>query len=250
MDVYWIISFFVLGILFGSFFNVVGLRFPKKLPFHNDRSFCPSCKSQLNWYELIPILSYIMQRGKCRDCRTTISFMYPFIEAATGCLFMFSYIKIGLELELLTALLLVSMLMILFVTDVMYMLIPNKILLFFLPLFVIMRMISPLDPWYDAIFGAVSGFSFIALIILFSKGGMGGGDMKLFGVLGIVLGWQNTLLTFFIAVFLGAIIGGVFMLIKKVKKRQAIPFGPYIVVGALISYFYGEQIVTIYVSLW
>src|SRR5699024_4302458 len=131
----------------------------------------------------------------------------------------------------------------------MYMLIPNKILLFFLPLFVIMRMISPLDPWYDAIFGAVSGFSFIAFIILFSKGGMGGGDMKLFGVLGIVLGWQNTLLTFFIAVFLGAIIGGVFMLIKKVKKRQAIPFGPYIVVGALISYFYGEQIVTIYVSL-
>jgi len=249
MNIFYISIFFLFGSVFGSFFNVVGLRVPKKLPFHSDRSYCPTCKQQLNWYELIPVLSYIIQRGKCRSCQKQISFLYPLIEGATGLLFVYSYLKLGLNLELVTSLLLVSMLMILFVSDITYMLIPDKVLLFFLPIFILLRIISPLHPWYDAIIGAVVGFFLIALIILLSKGGMGAGDMKLFGVLGIVLGWKNILLTFFIAAFLGAIIGGVLMLLNKVGKRQPIPFGPYIVIGSLISYFYGEQIVTFYLSL-
>src|SRR5699024_2642767 len=109
--------------------------------------------------------------------------------------------------------------------------------------------LSPLTPWYDAIIGAIVGFGLIALIIIVSQGGMGAGDMKLFGVIGIVLGWKNVLLAFFIAAFLGAFIGGILMLVNKVKKKQPIPFGPYIVIGALISYFYGEQILTFYLSL-
>src|SRR5690625_4016308 len=86
MEIFWISMFFLFGIIFGSFFNVVGLRVPKKLPFHNDRSFCPSCKQQLSWYELIPILSYLMQRGKCRNCQAEISPIYPIIEICTGLL--------------------------------------------------------------------------------------------------------------------------------------------------------------------
>lgn len=250
MDIYWISLLLLIGLIFGSFYNVVGLRVPKKLPFHNDRSFCPTCKQYLHWYELIPVISYLIQGGKCRNCRAHISLMYPIIESLTGFLFMFSYIKIGMEIELVTALLFISMLMIIFVSDITYMLIPNKILLFFLPLLVVMRVISPLNPWYDSIIGAVLGFVLIALIILVSQGGMGGGDMKLFGVLGVVLGWQNTFLTFFIAAFLGAIIGGILMLLNKVEKKQPIPFGPYIVIGALVSYFYGEQILTLYLSFF
>src|SRR5690625_3860285 len=180
MELFWSSIFFLFGILFGSFFNVVGLRVPQKLSFHNDRSFCPRCKSQLSWYELIPVVSYFIQRGKCRHCQTRISYIYPFIEFSTGLLFLFSYIKIGFQTELLTALFLASMLMILFVTDMTYMLIPNKILLFFLPIFILMRILSPLTPWYDPIIGAFVGFLLIAVIIFVSKGGMGAGDMQLF----------------------------------------------------------------------
>jgi len=249
MDTYWICLFFLLGMVFGSFFNVVGLRVPKKIPFHNDRSYCPTCKQQLHWYELIPVLSYMLQKVKCRTCKTPISFIYHIVELFTDYLFAFSFIQMGFAAELVTALLLVSMLMILFVSDMTYMIIPDKILLFFLPLFILMRILSPLDPWYDAIIGAVVGFFLLAAIILLSKGGMGAGDMKLFGVLGIVLGWKNVLITFFIAAALGAVIGGSLMLFNKVGKKQPIPFGPYIGCGALISYFYGEQILTFYLSL-
>lgn len=249
MDLFWTCLSFLTGAIFGSFFNVVGLRVPKKIPFSNDRSYCPTCEKQLHWYELIPIISFIIQFGTCRNCQTRISFIYPIIELVTGILFVYAYMKIGFHLELITALLLISMLMIIVVTDLSYMVIPNKILLFFLPFFIFLRILSPLDPWYNAVFGAVIGFLLIALIIFFSKGGMGAGDMKLFGVLGVVLGLGNVLLTFFIAACLGAIIGSVLMIVKRVNRKQAIPFGPYIVVGALISYFYGDNIIQAYLSL-
>ncbi len=251
MVIYWTSIFFIFGCVLGSFFNVVGLRVPKKIPFHNDRSFCPTCNQQLSWYELIPVFSYIIQRGKCRNCSVKISPLYPITELATGCLFAFSYIQIGLKLETITILLLISMLMIIFVSDIAYMIIPNKILLFFLPLFLIIRIfISPLEPWYDALVGAVVGFLLIAIIILVSKGGMGAGDMKLFGLLGIVLGWKQVVLTFFLAAFLGAMLGGILLMTNKVKKKQPIPFGPYIVAGSFISYFYGEQLLTFYLSFF
>lgn len=249
MELYFAILFFVLGTVLGSFFNVIGLRVPKKIAFTNDRSYCPNCKKQLTWYELIPVISFAIQKAKCRNCGKKISTIYPIIELATGFLFLFSYLQIGLELELITALVMMSMLMIIVVTDMSYMLIPNKILLFFLPLLVIMRVVSPLDPWYNAIIGAIAGYVLVAIIIILSKGGMGAGDMKLLGVLGIVLGLGNVLLTFFIAALLGALIGVVLMTLQKVKRRQAIPFGPYIVVAAIITYFYGDYIINWYLSL-
>lgn len=248
MEIYWACLFFLFGITFGSFFNVVGLRVPKKIPFSNDRSYCPTCNNQLKWYELIPIVSFFVQGGKCRNCSKRISFIYPTMEFSTGILFAYCYMKIGLQLELITALLFISMLIIIFVSDITYMLIPNKILLFFLPFFAVMRIISPLDPWYNTLIGAVVGFGLIAVIILASNGGMGAGDMKFFGVLGIVLGLGNVLLTFFIAALLGAVIGGILMALKKVNKKQPIPFGPYIVIGAIVSYFHGTQIIQLYLS--
>lgn len=248
MELFYSIIFFLFGIVFGSFFNVVGIRVPKKIPFHNDRSYCPNCETQLRFYELIPVLSYVFQRGKCRTCQTKISFIYPFIELTTGLLFAFAFIYFGFQLELIVALLLISLLMIIFVSDIFYMLIPNKVLLFFLPLFIIARIFIPLDPWYDALIGAVVGYVLLAIIIIVSKGGMGAGDMKLFGVIGFALGWKNILLTFFLAALFGALIGGMLMLFKKVKKGEPIPFGPFIVLGALISYFYGDAMIEFYLS--
>ena len=112
LEVMMTIFFFLFGITLGSFFNVVGLRVPKKMPFAYDRSFCPSCHKQLSWFELIPVFSFILQRGKCRTCQQKISLIYPIIELLTGLLFVLCYLMIGIELELIIALLLISMLMI------------------------------------------------------------------------------------------------------------------------------------------
>src|SRR5690606_35241567 len=123
--------------------------------FINDRSYCPRCKKTLSWYELMPIMSYFIQFGKCRYCGERISPVYPIIEALTGCLFLFSYMQIGFDWELVIALMLVSMLMIILVSDIHYMIIQNNVLRFFLPFFIIMRFISPLDPWWSPIVGSL-----------------------------------------------------------------------------------------------
>ncbi len=249
MDTSLIFLFFLLGLIFGSFFNVVGLRLPTKQPFANDRSICPQCKQTLSWYELIPVLSFLLQLGKCRHCQVKISPIYPIIEIATGFLFACSYVLFGLHLELIMALLLMSMLIIIFVSDITYMLIPDKLLLFFLPLFIVMRYVEPLDPWWSAIVGALIGFAVIAIVILVSRGGMGAGDMKLFGVLGIVLGMQKVLLAFFLACVIGAFIGMLLLLFKVIERKQPIPFGPYIVVAAIVTYFYGDSLLNWYLNL-
>src|SRR5690625_422515 len=162
------------------------------------------------------------------------------IELLTGLLFVLSYLMIGIECELITALLLIFMLMIIFVSDMTYMLIPNKVLLFFLPLFIIIRAIQPLEPWWSSITGGVVAFVLIALIISVSRGGMGAGDMKLFGLLGFILGLGKVLLTFFLASLFGAIFGITLLLCKIIDRKKPIPFGPYIIVATIISYFFGD----------
>lgn len=250
LDIFYIISFFLFGVSFGSFYNVIGLRSPKNETFVNNRSYCPNCKKALSWYELIPIVSFFIQRGKCRACEHKIAAIYPFIELLTGILFAFSYWKIGFDWELVIALLLVSMLMIILVSDLTYMIIQNKILLFFLPFIIMLRVVVPLEPWWSPIAGGLGSFLLIAILIIISSGGMGAGDMKLFGVLGIVLGLSNVLLAFFLACLIGAIVGSLLMLLKIVKRKQPIPFGPYIVLAALISYFYGDTMIEWYLGFF
>ncbi|MGM8213591.1 prepilin peptidase [Virgibacillus sp. W0430] len=249
-EIIFCIVFFIFGITLGSFYNVVGLRVPLGETIGNDRSACPNCNHPLSWFELIPVAAYFMLRGQCRACRKRISIIYPAIELSTGLLFAFSFYKIGYELELLVALFFISLLMIIFVSDLTYMVIPNKILLFFLPIFILLRYVQPLDPWWSSIVGAAAGFAIIAFIIFVSRGGMGAGDMKLFGVIGIVLGIGNVLLTFLLACMLGAIIGVMLLLLEKIERKQPIPFGPYIILAALISYFYGDRIVSWYLQMF
>ncbi|WP_077308366.1 prepilin peptidase [Terribacillus halophilus] len=248
MSIFLLLYVIIFGSVLGSFYNVVGMRIPEKKMFQSERSYCPNCKQQIKAYDLIPVISYIILGGKCRSCKQKISPLYPFTELATGLLFGYSYYVIGLEWELITAFVFVSMAAILFVTDMKFMLIPNKILLFFLPLFIILRVITPLDPWWDSIIGAVVAFVLLFLVILFSRGGMGGGDLKLFVVLGVVLGWKGVLLTFFLSSVIGAIISFVLLLTKVLKRKQAIPFGPYILLGALITYFHGEAMISWYIN--
>lgn len=238
-----------MGVILGSFFNVVGLRVPKKESLVAPPSHCPNCMRVLRAIDLIPVVSYGLLRGKCRTCGVRISPLYAWIELATGVLFAYATWQIGLTWELFVALLFISLLMIITVSDISYMLIPDKVLLFFLPLFMVGRIFSPLTPWWDSALGAVVGFFVLLLIAVLSKGGMGGGDIKLFLLIGLVLGTLHTLLTLFLAAVLGLLFGGALLIIRKQGRKTPIPFGPAIVVAALLVYFYGEQVIARYMKL-
>jgi leader peptidase (prepilin peptidase)/N-methyltransferase len=167
----------------------------------------------------------------------------------TGLLFVVSFVVFGWTWETVVSMLLMSLLAIIFVSDLRYMLIPDKVLLFFLPLFLLLRVtVAPLEPIWDTFVGAVLGFMLLLAIAVVSRGGMGGGDIKLFAVLGLVLGWQDVLLAFFFSCFYGAIIGGIGLLIGKVERRKPIPFGPFIVLGTITAYFIGSSLVEWYIS--
>lgn len=250
MTMFWSIITFTIGSIFGSFYNVVGLRVPLGVDFVKSRSECMHCKRELSWHELIPIASFVLQKGKCRHCHTSISIIYPIIEMCTGILFLFAYIKIGWNFELIVIMLLISLSIIVLVTDLRYMIIPNQILLFFLPLFLIARIIQPLDPWHDTIFGAIGALVVIGLIIIASKGGMGYGDLKLLMLLGFVLGFKKMIIAFMLAICFGAIVSAGLLLIRKVTRKTYIPFAPYIIAGTLISYFYGSNILLWYTGLF
>lgn len=237
---------FIFGIVFGSFFNVVGLRVPKKQSIAYPPSHCPSCERQLTAIDLLPVLSYVLLRGKCRTCKAKVSPIYPSMELLTGILFALAYVHFGLTAEFFVALLFISMLVCITVSDIAYMLIPNKILLFFLPLLVVGRIFSPLTPWWDSLLGAVVGFGMLYIVALLSRGGMGGGDIKLFFVIGIVLGTVKTLLTLAFASAIGLVIGIIVLRMTKKGRKTPVPFGPSIALAAIILYFYGEHIITWY----
>lgn len=240
--------FFLYGCIFGSFFNVVGLRIPVKQSIVKPRSACPTCGHQLKAYELIPVLSYLIQGGKCRGCKSRISPIYPTMELLTGVLFAVAPIMVGWSWELIVELTLISLFIIITVSDIHYMIIPDKVLLVFTGLFLFERILWPLNPWWDSLVGAAVGFILLLLIAFVSKGGMGGGDIKLFSLIGFVLGLKLLLLSFFLSTLYGAVFGILAMLFKLVKKRQPIPFGPFIVVGTLTSYFWGQQIIDLYLQ--
>ncbi len=244
---YFIFSGF-LGLLLGSFYNVVGLRIPKKLSISYPPSHCYNCNRNIRFYELIPVLSYLIQVGKCRGCKSKISVMYPLIEILTAFLFVLSLTIIGLSKEIFIAWFFVSLLIIITVSDIHYQIIPDKVLLFFLPLFIILKIWIPSDPWWDPIAGMLLGFSLLYLIAVLSKGGMGGGDIKLYAVLGIILGWKGVLLSFFLASLFGGLFGAIGLVLGKYKRRQAIPFGPFIAMGTLIAYFFADELINWYLQ--
>ncbi|MCM3725295.1 prepilin peptidase [Neobacillus cucumis] len=240
------ILIFFYGLIFGSFFNVVGLRVPLKQSIVTPKSACPTCGHQLTPFELIPVLSYILQKGKCRGCQSRISPIYPTFELLTGILFATAPYVIGWSGELIVALTFISMFMIITVSDIHYMIIPDKILLWFAGIFLLERIVWPLTPWWDSLLGAVTGFLLLLIIAVVSKGGMGFGDVKLYALIGFVIGFKLVLLSFFLATLYGAIIGGLALLFRIVKKRQPIPFGPFIAAGTLTAYFWGWDIIDLY----
>lgn len=250
MDIVYTIFAGIFGLVFGSFYNVVGLRVPKKESIVTTPSHCVHCNRRLSALDLVPVFSYVFLRGKCRTCGVKVSPIYAITELGTGLLFAFATWHLGITWELVVALLFISLLAIINVSDIAYMLIPDKILLFFLPLFIVGRILSPLAPWWDSLVGAIIGFTLLLLIAVVSKGGMGGGDIKLFFLIGLVLGTVNTLLTLFLASVIGMISGIIVLKIRGKGRKTPVPFGPSIVVAAIVVYFYGDLIIQAYTNLF
>ncbi|MFF3101652.1 prepilin peptidase [Viridibacillus arvi] len=249
MIIVYALFFFIFGLVFGSFFNVVGLRLPKGESIVRPPSHCTNCQKQLTAKDLVPVLSFLFLKGKCRNCDAKIHWVYPLVEFLTAFLFTLAYLELGLKPELIIALLFISLLIIITVSDIAYMLIPNKILLFFGALLVVGRIFIQSEPWWNSIVGAFGGFLILLLVAILSKGGIGGGDIKLFFIIGLVLGIFSTLLALFLAAVIGLVTGVVLLIYRKQGRKTPIPFGPSIAVASIIAYFYGEQILEWYMNL-
>lgn len=232
--------FFALGTIFGSFYNVVAYRLPKGESIIYPNSHCPNCNHQLKPLELIPILSYILQKGKCINCKSKISIFYPISEIICGLLFMICYLSFGLSLELIIALTFTSMLIIVILSDYYYMIIEDSVLIFFSILLIIeIYFISGLNVLLNSLLSALISFIIMLLLklfgdFIFKKESMGGGDIKLMAVFGLVIGWQLSIISIFLSAFIALPIA-IFTL--KSNNNHEIPYGPFLSVAALILYF-------------
>ena len=249
MQIIYLLIFFIYGTIFGSFFNVVGLRVPTKTLFKQQRSYCDTCERTLTWSELIPIWSYVFQKGRCKECKEKISLLYPIMETLTGVLFAFTYYQFGFTQPLVLGLLLISLIIPITVSDLVYQKIPNRTLLFFTPLFIIYRILYPITPWWSSLLGSLGAFVLVFLIILLSKGGMGMGDLKYYTLFGFIFGVQEFLLLFFLSTVYGVMIGVIKMKKEGTGGKTRLAFGPFIGLAALTVFYFGNSIIQWYLQL-
>lgn len=242
MKIFYLILFFILGTFFGSFFTVVGLRLPKHIDFIKKRSHCDSCDHELSMLDMVPILSYLFLKGKCRYCGEKVSNISTYMELFTGILFALSYYIFGFSFELFFALGIVAMLIILSVSDITYLIIPDEVLIFFSGYFIILTTIQ--RGVVTAIIGILSGlclFLFMYLIMMlgnhfFKKESLGGGDIKLMFVIGLVVSPLLGVFLIFIASFLALPVS---LLILWRKNQNLVPFGPFLLISFALIYFTG-----------
>ncbi|MCH5255828.1 MAG: prepilin peptidase [Lachnospiraceae bacterium] len=238
------ITIFLFGIVFGSFMNVCIYRIPKKEDIVKTRSHCMSCGYVLKWYDLIPLFSYIFLGGKCRKCKTKLSVQYPLIEAANGLVWLTIVLINGVTVESLLYCILASALITLSVIDFRTYEIPLGINIFILAIGLV-RLITDYSNWLSYLIGFFSVSVFLT-ILYYATGGraIGGGDVKLMAVCGLVLGWKLTVLSFFLGCILGAIIHLIRM--KVSGESHVLAMGPYLSMGMFIAMLWGNQMINWY----
>ena len=255
-----ILSFFVfvLGLEIGSFLNVVIYRIHKKESFLKGRSYCPHCRHKLSWYDLVPILSFVFLRGKCRYCQKSISIQYPLIEIITGVLFLamlkfsgineFSLLSLQ-SFNLVYLLAIVSISIVIFVYDLKYLLISDGLIYSATGIVLLYRLINFQD-FKISFLSAIGAMLFFLFIFLISKGRwLGFGDVKLVFFMGLFLSFPNVLVALFLSFLIGAIIGVAMIGFKKRTLKSEIPFGPFLITGTYLALFFGEKIVYWYMNL-
>lgn len=256
---------FVLGASIGSFLNVVVYRIPAKLSVLWPPSRCPRCLNQLKAHDNVPVLGWVWLKGKCRYCKTQISIRYPVVEGITGIIFLIVFWEFEVSILTLSYWAFCSWLLALSLIDLDTMTLPNVLTKSGLVVGICFQMaigffttggwMGLINHLMMAIIGAVLGlwlFDAIALLgsIALGKTAMGAGDAKLAAMMGAWLGWKYLLLASFLACVVGVIIGGGAILRSKQKTGQKIPFGPFLALGAVITVFRGEAILSSYLGLF
>ena len=239
---------FLFGLIMGSFLNAVIYRLDNGESIVKSRSHCPKCGHVLAWYELVPIFSFVIQGGKCRECKGSISWQYPMVELATAIFFI---LVLYYNLPLLYTLTISSLLIVIFVYDLKHYIIPDKIIY---PAILVSGIFVWQHTTYNiqyTIYAAIGASVFFAAMFFASRGKwMGFGDVKLAFFMGLFLGWPDILVGLFAAFMLGGIIGmGLIAYGKKTMKSQ-VPFGPFLVTGTFIAMFLGDKITEWYLSLF
>jgi leader peptidase (prepilin peptidase)/N-methyltransferase len=252
---------FVFGLMIGSFLNVCIYRIPLKKSIVNPPSGCPGCGERIKFYDNIPIISYVILKGKCRHCRQPISLLYPFIELMTGLLslaiFVNSYPDYG---KYLAFFIFVAALIVITFIDLSHQIIPDIISIpgivagFLVSVIFNIIYTYPIT-WHESILGIIVGGGILYAVAvgyekLTGKSGMGGGDVKLLAMIGAWMGWRALPLIILISSLSGSIIGATALLLAGKGLRTRIPFGPFLVLGALIYLFFGTRIESYYFSLF
>lgn len=243
---------FIMGTIFGSFMNVCIHRMPKNESIIKNRSHCPKCGSLIGWFDNIPILSFILLRGRCRNCKERISFRYAVVEIISGLVYLALYLRFGITINFFIYAYLLSSLIIVSFIDLKIQEIPDSITLSGMILGLLLASLYPpllgktsnLSSFLDSLLGLLVGGGSIFILgvvgeFIFKKEAMGGGDVKLLAMIGAFLGWKLALFTFFLAPFFGSFVG---IALKLKEGRDIIPYGPYLSMAAVCALFWGNDI--------
>ena len=242
MEKLYLIIFFIFGSVMGSFYHVLATRLSKNLSIITPASHCEKCNHKLKWYELIPLLSYLIQNGKCRVCKAKLSISYFLIELCTGILFAVCYHVFDYSIQLIIALIFVSSLIIIIISDIEYMIILDEVLIFAIFAIIIVDIFDV--GLYETSLKILAGLgAFVTMLIIkkigdviFKQESLGGGDIKLMFLVGLVIGYPMAVCNIFFATFIAFPIA-LFLLITK--KDNIIPFGPFLSMSAIILYIWG-----------
>lgn len=243
----------VLGACIGSFLNVCILRIPEKISIVFPPSSCPKCNYNLKWYDNIPILSFVMLKGKCRNCKTKISFQYPLVEIIASLFAILSVYYFSFSLKALAVFIFAAVLLVISFIDLKHKIIPDVISLPGIPFFLTLGYFVCKIPFLELILGIIIGGGSLYLIaflyyLLTKKDGMGGGDIKLLAMIGAFLGYKGVFFTIFASSIIGTTIGIIYMLISKKDMKFAVPFGPFLSMGSVIYIFLGDIIISFYIN--
>ena len=248
-----IVLIFILGLIVGSFSNVCIYRIPRNESIIFPASHCPKCRSNISPKDNIPLLSYILLKGRCRNCKSKISIQYPIVEFLTGFIYLIIYLIYGLSIQSLIYIILSSALIIIAFIDLNEQIVPDVISLPGIVIGFILSFFVPYISFINSALGVVVGGGIILIIgmagsVIFKKEAMGGGDVKLAAMIGAFLGWRYIIISLFLGFFIGAL-AGIFLIMSKIKSREdTVPFGPFIVLGSFITLLWGEKIISWYIG--
>ncbi|WP_195986839.1 A24 family peptidase [Clostridium sp. D53t1_180928_C8] len=247
-----IVLIILLGLIIGSFLNVCIYRIAREESISFPPSHCTTCGYNLRPKDLVPVLSYIFLKGKCRNCKEKISIKYPIVEILNSCIYVLIYLRFGFTLDLFKFCIFTSLLLVIAFIDLETKYVYNSTVVLGVASGILFSILTWIEsksiPW-NYIVGAFIGFGVIYLIVILTKG-MGEGDIDIAMICGLFLGIKGIFITLFIAIILGGIVSSLILILKLKDKKEEIAFGPYLAIGGIIACLYGPQLLDIYLKFF